>query len=77
MLAQGVPARIRTLALNTGLSGSSATTSRQLLSDRNNFRASLGLDAKKNNLTIGVGVNALLSSGQKDVAVNATLRWDL
>ena len=25
----------------------------------------------------GVGVNALLSSGQKDVAVNATVRWDL
>ena len=32
---------------------------------------------KRNNLTIGVGVNALISSGQKDVAVNATLRWDL
>ena len=35
------------------------------------------------NLMIGVatgtavGVNALLSSGQKDVSVNATLRWDL
>ena len=49
----------------------------QLLTDKNNFRASIGLDAKRNNLTLGLGVNALLSSGQKDVAVNATLRWDL
>jgi hypothetical protein len=61
----------------TQLSGGSATRSTQMLTDKNNFRASLGLDAKRNNLTIGVGVNALLSSGQKDVAVNATLRWDL
>ena len=61
----------------TQLSGGSATRSTQMLTDRNNFRASLGLDAKKNNLTIGVGVNALLSSSQKDVAVNATVRWDL
>jgi len=61
----------------TALSGGSAARSTQLLTDRDNFRASLCLDAKRNNLTLGLGVNALLSSGQKDVAVNATLRWDL
>jgi len=49
----------------------------QMLSDKHNFRASLGLDAKRKNMTLGLGVNALLSSGQKDVAVNATVRWDL
>ncbi|MBP3753065.1 MAG: autotransporter outer membrane beta-barrel domain-containing protein, partial [Pyramidobacter sp.] len=61
----------------TVLSGGSAARSTQMLTDKNNFRATLGLDAKRNNLTLGLGVNALLSSGQKDVAVNATLRWDL
>ena len=59
------------------LSDGSVTRSTQMLSDRNNFRASLGLDAKRKNFTLGLGVNALLSSGQKDVSVNATLRWDL
>ncbi|MBQ8090466.1 MAG: autotransporter domain-containing protein, partial [Pyramidobacter sp.] len=60
----------------TGLNGG-VNSSTQMLTDRNSFRASLGLDAKRKNMTIGVGVNALLSSGQKDVGVNATLRWDL
>ena len=68
---------IRCSARETQLYGGSATRSTQMLTDKNNFSVSLGLDAKRNNLTIGVGVNALLSSGQKDVAVNATLRWDL
>ena len=61
----------------TTLSGGEAARSMQLLSDRDNFRASLGLEAKRKNMTIGLGVDALLSRGQKDVAVNATLRWDL
>ena len=61
----------------TVLSGGSAARSTQMLTDKSSFRASLGLDAKRNNLTLGLGMNALLSSGQKDVAVNATLRWDL
>ena len=59
------------------LSGGGTERSTQLLSDRNNFRASLGLEAKRRDVTIGIGVNALLSSGRKDVSVNATLRWDL
>jgi outer membrane autotransporter protein len=59
------------------LSDGSPSRSTQMLTDRNNFRASLGLDAKRKNFTLGLGVNALMSSGQKDVSVNATLRWDL
>ena len=58
-------------------SGGNTGTSTQLLADRNNFRASLGLDAKKKNVTVGLGVNTLLSSSQKDVGVNATVRVDL
>ncbi|MBP5211243.1 MAG: autotransporter domain-containing protein, partial [Pyramidobacter sp.] len=61
----------------TKISDGSPSRSTQMLTDRNNFRASLGLDAKRKDFTLGVGVNALLSSGQKDVSVNATLRWDL
>ncbi|MBQ8089538.1 MAG: hypothetical protein IJ233_02265 [Pyramidobacter sp.] len=61
----------------TALSCGEATRSMQMLSDRNNFRATLGIDAKRENMTIGIGVDALLSGGQKDVGVNATLRWDL
>ncbi|MBO5493828.1 MAG: autotransporter outer membrane beta-barrel domain-containing protein, partial [Pyramidobacter sp.] len=57
--------------------GGSPVHETQMLSDKHNFRASLGLDAKRKNMTLGLGVNALLSSGQKDVAVNATVRWDL
>ncbi|MBP5211768.1 MAG: hypothetical protein J6Z30_02810, partial [Pyramidobacter sp.] len=56
------------------LSDGSVTRSTQMLSDRNNFRASLGLDAKRNNLTIGVGVNALLSSVESS-AQFAAMPW--
>ena len=61
----------------TSVKGGGPVHEAQMLSDKHNFRASLGLDAKRKNMTLGLGVNALLSSGQKDVAVNATLRWDL
>jgi hypothetical protein len=49
----------------------------EVMSDRDNFRASIGLEAKRKDFTLGLGVKTLLSSGQKDVSVNATLRWDL
>ncbi|MBP5212973.1 MAG: autotransporter outer membrane beta-barrel domain-containing protein [Pyramidobacter sp.] len=49
----------------------------EIMSDRDNFRASIGLDAKRKDFTLGLGVKALLSSGQKDVSVNASFRWDL
>ena len=61
----------------TTFSGGNTGRSSQLLADRNNFRASLGLDAKKKNVTVGLGVNTLLSSSQKDIGVNATVRVDL
>ena len=61
----------------TTFSGGNTGRSTQLLTDRSNFRASLGLDAKKKNVTVGLGVNTLLSSSQKDVGVNATVRVDL
>ena len=61
----------------TQLSGGSATKSNQLLTDKSNFRAAIGIEGKRKDFTLGLGVNALMSSGQKDVAVNATFRWDL
>ncbi|MBP5211790.1 MAG: autotransporter domain-containing protein [Pyramidobacter sp.] len=61
----------------TNFSGGGTGRSTQLLSDRDNFRASIGLDAKKKNVTVGLGVNTLLSSSQKDIGVNATVRVDL
>ncbi|MBR1895594.1 MAG: autotransporter outer membrane beta-barrel domain-containing protein, partial [Pyramidobacter sp.] len=61
----------------TSVKGGGPVHEAQMLSDKHNFRASLGLDAKRKNMTLGLGVNALLSSGQKDVSVNATVRWDL
>ncbi|MBQ8091457.1 MAG: transposase, partial [Pyramidobacter sp.] len=57
--------------------GGGTGRSTQLLSDRDNFRASVGLDAKKKNVTVGLGLNTLLSSSQKDIGVNATVRVDL
>ena len=46
------------------------------LTDENSFRASLGLEAKRNNLTLGVNFRGQFSSNQRDLGLSATARWD-
>lgn len=46
------------------------------LTDENSFRASLGLEAKRNNLTLGMNFRGQFSSNQRDLGLSATARWD-
>ena len=48
-----------------------------VLADKDTFRASLGLEAKRKNFTLGVNLSGQISSNQKDYGVSAVVRWDL